>query len=346
MQWLKQSQRCKKQKTGYVLHLKMLLSVLLFCALSVSALANRIIYVDDDAVGNNDGTSWENSYTFLQDALTTARMTDVEKPLEIRVAQGTYKPNEGLLPIVAPGPPLGGIPQPGVWPADKGHLASFDLLNSVTIKGGYAGVNEPDPNVRDVKLYESILSGDLNGDDIEADDPCDLLEEPTLSDNSMHVLRSTRNDANAVIDGFIVTSGQDRSTALGGWTGGAGIILSQSNPTLIDCTFTRNVVLKVGGGMYNMSSNPTLINCVFAENYAESGAGIYNGISRQITQEHSNPRLINCTFTDNYARWIGGGIYNEGGNSSLLNCTFIRNSKWRILRWRQPRICRLRIHSK
>jgi len=304
----------------------LLITILIVLTIGCTSFADQvIIYVDDDAVGNNDGSGWANAFIFLQDALTIARMSDVEKPLEIRVAQGTYKPNERLLSIEAPGPFLGGWPQSGTWPTDEGHLASFDLLNGVTIKGGYAGVNEPDPNARDVKLYESILSGDLNGDDIEADDPCDLLEEPTRRDNSMHVIVSVHNDANAIMDGFTVTGGQDESTALGGWTGGAGIILRQSNPTLIDCTFTRNIVLEVGGGMYNMSSDPTLINCVFAENYAEWGAGIYNGISRQ-TQEHSNPRLINCTFTSNYARWIGGGIYNEGGNSSLLNCTFIRNS--------------------
>ena len=40
-------------------------------ALSLSAPA-RVIYVDDDANGLNDGSSWANAYQFLQDALADA----------------------------------------------------------------------------------------------------------------------------------------------------------------------------------------------------------------------------------------------------------------------------------
>ena len=306
-----------------------LAKTLILLAMVCTSLAGQVIYVDDDAVGNNDGTSWENSYTFLQDALTTARMTDVEKPLEIRVAQGTYKPNEGLLPIVAPRPPLGGIPQPGVWPADQGEQARFSLIDGAVIKGGYAGFGEPDPNARDIELYQTVLSGDLNGDDIEADDPCDLFDEPTRSDNSDNVISSAHNDANAVIDGFTISGGNIWAITFGGGPpiGGAGMLISSGSPTLIDCKFTRNVTGNYGGGLLIYGEgNPTLINCVFTENYADWGAGIYNGASSRVKRDFSSPKFINCTFDNNYAGWIGGGIYNEGGNLSLLNCTFIRNS--------------------
>ena len=197
-------------------------------AMGCASFAGQVIYVDDDAVGNNDGTSWENAFIYLQDALATARMPDVENPLEIRVAQGTYKPNKGLLPIVAPRPPLGGIPQPGVWPADQGEQETFSLIDGAVINGGYAGISEPDPNARDIELYQTVLSGDLNGDDIEADDPCDLFEEPTRSDNSRNVITSAHNDANAVIDGFTITGGNIWLIPFGGGPpiGGAGMLIS------------------------------------------------------------------------------------------------------------------------
>ena len=51
---------------------------------TVTIYAANILYVDDDAVGANDGSSWENAYVYLQDALTDA----ADKPIEIRVAAG------------------------------------------------------------------------------------------------------------------------------------------------------------------------------------------------------------------------------------------------------------------
>jgi hypothetical protein len=53
-------------------------------------------------------------------------------------------------------------------------MASFQLINGVTIKGSYAGFGEPDPDARDIALYETILSGNIGR----------ILDK---SDNSYHV---------------------------------------------------------------------------------------------------------------------------------------------------------------
>jgi len=306
-----------------------LINILIILTIGFTSFADEIIYVDDDAKGANDGTNWENAFTYLQDALTTAKSTEFEKPLEIRVAQGIYKPNQGLIEVVPGGIGRGRQPYPPKYPADLGVSASFALINGVNIRGGYAGVNKSDPNARDVKLYESVLSGDLYGDDIEADDPYDLFDEPTRSDNSWNVIKSTHNDANAVIDGFTITGGNFLGRPFGGGSplGGAGMLISSGSPTLIDCKFTRNVTGDSGGGILVYGDgNTTLINCVFSENYAELGAGIYNSASKLGKRDFNNLKLINCLFDNNYACWIGSGIYyNGGGNSSLFNCKFSRN---------------------
>ena len=51
--------------------------------------AQTVVYVDDDAPLGGDGKSWETAYKYLQDALIGA-----PGGTEIRVAQGTYTPNQ------------------------------------------------------------------------------------------------------------------------------------------------------------------------------------------------------------------------------------------------------------
>ena len=126
-----------------------LLVVLTIGAIAVSA---KTIYVDDDAVGVNDGTSWENAYNFLQDALADANSS--EKPIEIHVAQGVYTPDSD-----------------STVPDGTGNReATFQLINGVSLMGGYAGYGEVDSNERDVESYETNLSGDMDANEIEASD--------------------------------------------------------------------------------------------------------------------------------------------------------------------------------
>jgi len=133
-----------------------LLGICLFLTIPSQA---GIIYVDADANGLNTGSSWADAYNYLQDALANASSS--LKPVEIRVAQGVYRPDENA-----------------VEPNGTGNReATFQLINGASLKGGYAGFGEPDPNARDIDIYETILTGDLNGDDIELTNPADMWGE-------------------------------------------------------------------------------------------------------------------------------------------------------------------------
>ena len=301
------------------------ISIFLVALATGAAAAGRIIYVDDTATGANDGSSWSDGYNYLQDALADAN--SAEKPVEIRVAQGIYKPD------LSGGNTLGE------------REATFQLINGVTLKGGYAGFGEPDPNTRNVDLYETVLSGDLHGND-----------RPNFAnhwENSYHVVTSSSTNETAVLDGFTITGGcavdfavygrppSNLSILRGG--GMYGILGSptltnctfyansaslegggmynehDSNPMLIDCSFHMNSVYWHGGGMYNKdNSNPNLTNCTFNENWADYGGGISN--------DFSSPTVNNCTFSGNTVDWDGGGMYNSYSSPTLFNCIFIGNS--------------------
>ena len=153
--------------------------------LSLCALASgKVIYVDDDAIPPGNGLSWASAYTCLQDALTDARTA--EKPVEIRVAQGIYRPDQGRS-------------------ATKGDRNSvFRMLDGVALRGGFAGVRGADPNARDLESYKSILSGDLLGGDAwsDATEVSWSGAPPTYDDNSWCVVDASLTDRTAVLDGF------------------------------------------------------------------------------------------------------------------------------------------------
>ena len=302
-----------------------------FSVATFATASEEVIYVDANAAGANKGTNWVDAYSHLQDALIDANSS--EKPVEIRVAQGTYKPDLGK----------------DQTPGDR--TATFQILNSVTISGGYAGLGESEPNARDVEVYETILSGDLSGDDTYG------LYDPSRSENSYHVVTGSGTDATAVLDGFTVTGGNadaswDPNEQGGGmynYSGratvvncifrsnvagqGGGMYNENSSPTVTDCTFSGNLAFlddaeenPGGGGMYNYKSSPTITNSTFSGNSVDAsyhiggdGGGVFCG--------ESSPTLVNCTFIGNSARRYGGGMTCWwGGSPTLTNCTFSGNS--------------------
>lgn len=267
------------------------------------ALGQSVLYVDVNAAGPaQDGTSWCSAYTTLQDALADA-WESAGLVTEVRVADGTYRPDQGL----------------NVTPGDRG--ASFQLVNGVTLRGGYAGCGAPDPDARDITLYETILSGDLTGDDAPVGNPADLLTEPTRAENSYRVFYHPRGlnlDKTAVLDGFTITGGNADSTYTHRYGGGM-YNNDSSSPTVTNCVFSGNSASYCGGAMYNFSSSPVVTDSTFIGNSADGrGGGMLN--------ENGSPTVMNCKFSGNSAGKDGGGMYNwYFSRPTVTSCTFIGN---------------------
>ncbi|MCJ7728842.1 MAG: right-handed parallel beta-helix repeat-containing protein, partial [Sedimentisphaerales bacterium] len=288
---------------------------------------DHILYVDADAPGSNSGWDWANAFKNLQDALVAAAVNP--HITEIRVAEGTYKPDQGA----------------GQTPGNR--EAAFGLVNGVAIKGGYAGFGEPNPDARDIAKYETILSGDLNGDDVALTDPCDLLDEPSRAENSYHVVASfdlpDYPEVNIILDGFTISSGNanGKSDWPEEWSCGGGLYLYNPccrGPTISNCKFSSNSGVWAGG---IWGCGGLIVNCLITGNAASMGGGLSNcsgpiknsTISNNFARDagggvstYLDDHFENCTIIDNVAGVYGGGIYTENCSPILYNCTVRGNS--------------------
>lgn len=274
--------------------------------------ASGIVYVDADATtGANNGTNWANAFTDLQDALELACGCDnsTNPRPDIWVADGIYRPSveldfDGLLP--------GGDPRE----------VTFQLCNDVAIYGGFTGWSGGASGGSEETMLaqrndnpatnNTVLSGDLNGDDLAvATDQ--LLSEATRNENAYHVVSASGTNSTAILDGFTISGGNATEAMLGGENNrrGAGIYNDAGSPTLRNLRLVENAATEQAGGMLNINAAQPIIDQVnISGNLAQFGGGMYNNTS--------NPTITNATFDANLATESGGGMFNLSGASPTI----------------------------
>jgi hypothetical protein len=309
---------------------------------STAVHGGTVLYVDDDAPPPGDGLGWATAYPSLQDALAVAAGGGVT---EIHVAQGVYTPAPGGIStcctphgsmgcddagcegLVCAAVPLccavgwdgacaaAAVDLCGGLCADA-RTATFQLLDGVALMGGFAGLGEPDPDARDIVLHETVLSGDLAGND-----------GPDFANNDENVytvVTGSGTDGTAVLDGFTITAGNANGPDGGEleWIRAGGMWNLTGSPTITECTFETNYAQLFGGGMYNRTlSHPLVTDCTFIGNVADEGSG-----GGMCNFDNCNPTVTGCTFTGNSAR-EGGGLLNQNTSSPIVeDCLFIGNT--------------------
>jgi len=283
---------------------------------------SSIIRVNQAAAGTTTGLNWSDAKTDLQDALALAHASgDVD---EIWIAAGTYKPSHS---------------------AQRARY--FNLHSGTSLLGGFAG-NETSPDERPDTGVQTILSGDLNGDDL----PGALNRE----DNTLHVIYGYQEPARLTIDRLTITGGAaDLEVNCGGFihTGG-GMMVFHCDVIITDCEFTENTGVIGSALVISNGTESRIANNNFHHNKAVdavaatvAGPAIYegsttvhlNGLAAGADNQFVNNRVqfneasagcsgvalaggdpifANNLVTDN----IGFGQYTNAGVSGILLTDF------------------------
>jgi hypothetical protein len=260
--------------------------------------ATSTLYVRAGSSGA--GTSWADAYGNLQDALAAAT-PGPDDTVHIWVAAGVYYPDSG-----------GGQ-------VDNDRTAHFPLTNNVEIAGGFPPTGNPILADRDPSRYQTVLSGDIDGNDDQQPVITDLASETNNLNNSYRVVIAENVDTSAVLDGVTITAGNANGTFTSpcGPACGSGVYNDNSAATFANVTITGNTATDRGGGVYSDSSAATFANVTITGNTADLyGGGMYT-VSDTTT-------FTNVTMTGNTATY-GGGVFNVGGTARFVHARILGN---------------------
>ena len=238
-------------------------SVGAFCFLIVLLLAcsfdsaQAVIYVDADATGANDGTSWTDAFTDLQNALSIATAGDT-----VWVAGGTYKPTSGT-----------------------NRTANFKLNTGVALFGGFAGV-ETSLSERYMAAHPTVLSGEIGAFTVDDNSFHVVRSDGSDSTAVLDGFIITRGNASGSAPddrggGMILVGASPtvRNVSLrnNSATRGGGMSVSGGRSRMFNIAFLGNYA-NYGGGLYTYDGGKeTITNATFAGDSVQTqGAAIYN----------------------------------------------------------------------
>lgn len=249
-----------------------------------SVLRADVIYVNHAAIGANNGESWTDAFTDLQAGLAAAVSGD-----EIWVAKGTYHP-------AGPG---------------GSRYETFQLKTGVGLYGGFLGT-ETSRDQRDFTAHETILSGDLNEDDMAV----------TPSSNCCAAHEATGCDVPECAIEVCASIPQCCATE---WSSlcarAATIVCNLCDPEVHRGDNSLNVV--TGSGV---SSTARIDGFTVSAGHANlSTAGDYNveGSGAGIHISNGSPTIAGCVITDNRCVDVGCGAVILGNSAPHFENTKI-----------------------
>ncbi len=314
-----------------IIKIKTLIIALISLGFAFDAYA-ATYYVKAGTPGGN-GTSWAKAFNNLDSALTASSGAG---PNQIWVAAGTYKPS---------------IKFAGGYNGTESNLKTFKLPSNVAIYGGFNGT-ETLLSQRNRDLNPTILSGDLNGDDINS--PSNTITNK--SDNAWHVLTAD-NATNVTLDSLIVrdgyAAGPDSGTldkqfnfitldythdAGGGLLARHGSQVTLNNmrfeynagdrtrAILVDPNLPGNPALAAGGGAVVAEDTNTVVTVTLSSFDHNSAVKVGSSGGALIGQKDGTLTVSLSSFTNNVADRNGGAIRVKDAQPLTVNNSVFSNN--------------------
>lgn len=274
---------------------------LLFFGLQAQA---DTLYVNQNALGLNDGTSWKNAYLYLDDALSAASFQD-----EVWVAKGDYAPKDGL------------------------RESSFNIPSGVKIYGGFNGY-ETSLSLRLVNQNQTILNGDIGKRNFAEDNCIHVVYVSGTSTGTLIDGFTIKNGYNTIddvgknggggaieINNSYLDINQCTMYSNHGYRGGA-IHHSRGSQTInITNTELFSNTANSGGGAISANTATFIIQgCKISLNSASSGGAVYTDAGRFTFDR--------CDISGNATSYGSGGFFStssEGGDLKMYNCLVVGN---------------------
>jgi len=269
-------------------------------------LQSGVLFVDHEATGSGNGSSWTNAYPTLSPALAAAIAGE-----QVWIAEGTYHPSS-------------------IGDRDE----SFFIDKGIGIFGGFDGT-EAALGERDLLNHRTVLSGEI-GLPTFADNSRHVVQiDPgsgiTVELNGLTITKgySDVGDAAGVEASSGILRMIDCQVVKNSGMGQAGVqvISADEGHEFRDCLFAMNRGQELGGALSLISTasyplvSCTLTDCSFKSNYSGDGGGAIYFDTLCI--------LERCRFHGNEADgWDGGGAVYSLEQSHFIDCRFVDNDSF------------------
>ncbi|MBN8597382.1 MAG: hypothetical protein J0L78_06870 [Planctomycetes bacterium] len=253
-----------------------------------------VVYVDQSAPSNGDGVSWNSAFTSIMDAETVAfaasRSNPDGPPVELRVAGGVYRADSGV-----------------------GNRYLYTPIDSGThLKGGYAGRSALDPDARDVVAHETVITGDILGNDTS--DPA------TRADNSYWLVYCQGATVPAILDGFTL-----RGAANDDDFGGA-VLLDTGSLIVRNCRIEDNRSAYFAGGMSALFGSTLTVEDTILEGNKSFNAAATTDVAGGASVRFRSSGVFDRVRFLNNTSTTGSAISVYDSNVSVFNSLFAGNT--------------------